>query len=66
LLALERRIEADLALGHHDRVLGELQELVARDPVRERLRAQLMLALYRSGRQAEAPCAFRPTRWKRP
>jgi DNA-binding SARP family transcriptional activator len=50
LLALERRIDADLALGRHEDVLGELQELVAREPLREHVRGQLMLALYRSGR----------------
>ena len=62
LLALERRIDADLALGHHDRVVGELQALVASDPLRERPRAQLMLALYRSGRQAEALEVYRDGR----
>ena len=62
LLALERRVDADLALGRHDRVVGELQELVAREPLRERPRAQLMLALYRSGRQAEALDAYREGR----
>jgi len=62
LLALERRIDADLALGHHDRVIGELQALVASDPLRERPRAQLMLALYRSGRQAEALEVYRDGR----
>jgi DNA-binding SARP family transcriptional activator len=62
LLALERRIDADLALGRHGRVVGELQELVARDPLRERPRAQLMLALYRSGRQAEALDLYREGR----
>jgi DNA-binding SARP family transcriptional activator len=50
LLALERRIDADLALGRHEDLLGELQELVAREPLREHVRGQLMLALYRSGR----------------
>jgi DNA-binding SARP family transcriptional activator/streptogramin lyase/ABC-type branched-subunit amino acid transport system substrate-binding protein len=54
LAALERRIEADLALGRHAEVVGELKELVSAHPLREGLRAQLMLALYRSGRQAEA------------
>jgi DNA-binding SARP family transcriptional activator len=52
LTALEDRIDADLALGHE--VVAELRELVAEHPLRERLRAQLMTALYRSGRQADA------------
>lgn len=52
--ALEDRVEADLALGRHDAVVGEVVELVRRYPLRERFRAQLALALYRSGRQAEA------------
>jgi DNA-binding SARP family transcriptional activator/class 3 adenylate cyclase len=54
LACVERRIEADLALGRHAELVGELETLVARHPLRERLREQLMLALYRSGRQAEA------------
>jgi DNA-binding SARP family transcriptional activator/ABC-type transport system substrate-binding protein len=54
LAALDLRIEADLALGRHTALVGELATLVAREPLRERPRAQLMLALYRSGRQAEA------------
>jgi ABC-type branched-subunit amino acid transport system substrate-binding protein len=54
LSALEARIEADLALGRHSDLIGELEALVARHPLRERLRGQLMLALYRSDRQAEA------------
>jgi DNA-binding SARP family transcriptional activator/ABC-type transport system substrate-binding protein len=58
LVALERRIEADLALGRHQEVAGELAALVEQHPLRERLRAELMLALYRSGRQAEALEAF--------
>lgn len=52
--ALEERIEADLAVGRHDGLVPELETLVAEHPYRERLRGQLMLALYRSGRQAEA------------
>src|SRR5712692_8541204 len=48
--ALEPRIDADLALGRHALLAGELEELVAEHPMRERLRGQLMLALYRSGR----------------
>ena len=52
----------DLALGRHADVVGELEMLVSRNPYRERLRGQLMLALYRSGRQAEALAAYRDTR----
>lgn len=60
--ALEDRIEAELALGHHDELVAELEGLVNRQPLRERLRAQLMLALYRGGRQAEALEAYRDAR----
>jgi DNA-binding SARP family transcriptional activator len=52
--AVESRIDADLALARHAELVGELTALVARFPLRERYHAQLMLALYRSGRQAEA------------
>lgn len=58
LCALEHRLEADMALGRHVDVIGELEALVAGHPLRERLRAQLMLALYRAGRQAEALEAY--------
>ncbi len=51
---VERRIELDLALGRHRELVGELTGLVALFPLRERLRAQLMVALYRAGRQADA------------
>lgn len=54
LAAAEERIDADLALGRHTDLVGELQALVAAEPLRERLQRQLMLALYRSGRQVEA------------
>jgi DNA-binding SARP family transcriptional activator/ABC-type branched-subunit amino acid transport system substrate-binding protein/streptogramin lyase len=54
LTALEERIDADLALGRERELIGELETLVERHPLRERLRGQLMLALYRAGRQAEA------------
>lgn len=60
--ALEERIEADLALGRHAGLVGELEALVTEHPLRERLRAQLMLALYRSGRQAEALAAYQDAR----
>src|SRR5919201_4862064 len=56
--ALEERIEADLARGRHSEAVGELEALIAAHPLRERLRGQLMLALYRSGRQAEALQAY--------
>lgn len=62
LATLEERIEADLALGRHARLISELEELVAREPLKERPRAQLMLALYRSGRQADALELYRRTR----
>jgi DNA-binding SARP family transcriptional activator len=54
LTALELRIESDLARGRHHDLVGELSALVVEHPLRERLRRQLMLALYRSGRQVEA------------
>jgi len=62
LAALEDRIEADLAIGRNRDLVGELEWLVAQHPYRERLRAQQMLALYRSGRQADALVAYRETR----
>jgi DNA-binding SARP family transcriptional activator/ABC-type oligopeptide transport system substrate-binding subunit/outer membrane protein assembly factor BamB len=58
LVALERRIEADLADGRDAELVGELEALTARNPFRETLWAELMLALYRSGRQVEALAAF--------
>ena len=61
-VAVEDRIEADLALGRHAELVPELEALAARDPLRERLRGQLMLALYRSGRQADALEVFRSAR----
>ena len=53
------RVDCDLALGRHDELVPELEALARQYPVRERLRAQLMLALYRSGRQADALAAYR-------
>lgn len=62
LVALEERIDADLSLGAAPRLVPELEALVAEHPLRERLRGQLMLALYRSGRQAEALECYREAR----
>jgi DNA-binding SARP family transcriptional activator/ABC-type branched-subunit amino acid transport system substrate-binding protein/DNA-binding beta-propeller fold protein YncE len=62
LVAIEQRIDADLELGRHAAVVAELDTLVARHPLRERFWEQLMLGLYRSGRQTEALQAFRRAR----
>jgi DNA-binding SARP family transcriptional activator/ABC-type transport system substrate-binding protein/streptogramin lyase len=62
LSAVEGRIEADLALGRHHDLISELEALVTRHSLRERLRGQLMLALYRAGRQAEALDAYQRAR----
>jgi WD40 repeat protein/DNA-binding SARP family transcriptional activator len=60
--AAELAIDADLSAGRHQEVLGEIEGLLAKHPLRERLHAQRMLALYRCGRQAEALEAFRDAR----
>lgn len=60
--AIEDRIDADLALGRDVELLPDLEALVARNPYRERLRRQLMVALYRSGRQADALSAYQAAR----
>src|SRR4051794_11488200 len=62
LIALERRADADLALGRDRELVAELEGLVREHPLRERLRGQLMLALYRCGRRAEALEAYRAGR----
>ena len=62
LAALELRIDADLALGRHDELVGELEALVAEHPLRERFRQDLMTALYRAARQAEALDAYQGAR----
>jgi DNA-binding SARP family transcriptional activator len=62
LQALEGRLDAELQLGRHGELIGELRQLAAECPLRERFRALLMLALYRDGRQAEALAAYRQAR----
>jgi len=62
LRTYELRFDAELALGRHEPAIGELQKLVAQNPYRERFVAQLMLALYRAGRHAEALEAYEHTR----
>lgn len=62
MAAVEVRIEADLALGRHTELVGELEAMVKEHPLRERLCRQLMLALYRSGRQGEALEAYQRAR----
>jgi ABC-type transport system substrate-binding protein/DNA-binding SARP family transcriptional activator/streptogramin lyase len=62
LAALEARVDADLALGREAAITGDLEALVNANPYRERFRAQLMLALYRAGRQAEALAVYADTR----
>jgi DNA-binding SARP family transcriptional activator/WD40 repeat protein len=62
LVALTERVDADLALGRDAEVISELEGLIDSHPFQERLRAQLMLALYRSGRQADALDLYRKTR----
>ncbi len=62
LTALEDWFDADLALGRHHELVPEIEGVISRHPLRERLRGQLMLALYRSGRQADALEAYQQTR----
>jgi tetratricopeptide (TPR) repeat protein len=62
LAALEQRVEAELALGHHDAILGEIEALAIRHPARERLRHLQMLALYRAGRQRDALRVYQEVR----
>jgi DNA-binding SARP family transcriptional activator len=62
LVALEQRIEAELALGRHAELIAELAALVAEHPLREILCGRLMVALYRSGRQTESLEVYRRTR----
>ena len=62
VMALETRIEAELQLGRGPELIAELEALLAEDPTRERLAGQLMLALYRSGRQGDALEVYQRTR----
>ncbi len=59
---IEMRVDVRLQLGHHGDLVSELETAIAGDPLRERFHAQLMMALYRSGRQADALAAFRRAR----
>ena len=61
-VTLEDRVDADLACGRSGELIGELEAMVAEHPLRERLRGQLMLALYRAGRQADALAVYRDAR----
>jgi YVTN family beta-propeller protein len=62
LVAVEAWVEAELGLGHHEMLTAELNRLATEHPLRERLHAQRVLALYRSGRQAEALSAYQQVR----
>src|SRR5207244_11940987 len=62
LAALERRVDLDLEEGRDAVLVGELEGLIAEHPLRERLHGQLMLALYRGGRQAEALATYQAAR----
>lgn len=62
LAALSERVDCEFARGHHAQLIGELESLTAEHPLHERFSAQLMLALYRSGRQSEALGAYRQAR----
>ena len=62
LACLEERLEAELALGRHAGLVGEMESLILEHPLRERLRRQLILALYRSGRQSEALAQYQSAR----
>ena len=62
LQATEARLDADLHLGRHAEVIAELRRLTSEHPLREKLHVQLMLALYRDGRQADALAAYQAVR----
>src|SRR5437763_1320665 len=62
IAAIEDRVDADLALGRHHELIGEVEGLVRVHPGRERLTGQLMIALYRDGRQSDALAAYRRAR----
>jgi len=64
--AVQAKIDAELALGRHTSVLGQLNELVAKDPLNERLRGQRIVALYRCGRPSEALAAYDQLRHQLP
>jgi DNA-binding SARP family transcriptional activator len=62
LVAIERRVDAELSLGLHDELVAGLESLASKYPLREQLQGQLMIALYRCGRQADALAVYRRTR----